>query len=300
MSKLILTRGVPASGKTTYAKQWVQEDPLTRARLNRDDFRAMLFAGEGVLNYAQEKTVSAVQQAAANRMLAQGIDVIVDDTNLAAKFVKLWYGVSRDIEFIDFPIDAATAIERDFQRGAFGGRSVGHKVIRSYFDRFIRKDGSLPPAPINPSVLIDPEPYRKGFIRSVSFDLDGTLAHMNGRSPYDDTQYLTDDVDVHVRELLRLYAAAGYLIIILTARKRTPHGEADTIEWLKMHQIHHDALFMRDADDDRNDSIVKSEIVDKHISGYYDIRMHFDDRNRVVDALRDKGIKVAQVNPGNF
>jgi hypothetical protein len=57
---------------------------------------------------------------------------------------------------------------------------------------------------------------------------------------------------------------------------------------------------MRKAGDLRNDAIVKSEIVDEHISGVYDVIMHFDDRNRVVDALRAKGMKVAQVEPGDF
>jgi predicted kinase len=39
MGKLILTRGVPASGKSTWAKAWVEEDPLNRVRVNRDNLR---------------------------------------------------------------------------------------------------------------------------------------------------------------------------------------------------------------------------------------------------------------------
>ena len=42
MPKLILTRGIPASGKSTWAKAWVQEDPQRRVRVNRDDLRRML------------------------------------------------------------------------------------------------------------------------------------------------------------------------------------------------------------------------------------------------------------------
>jgi hypothetical protein len=57
---------------------------------------------------------------------------------------------------------------------------------------------------------------------------------------------------------------------------------------------------MRDPEDKRNDAIVKSEMVDKFIAGRGNIRLWFDDRNRVVDAIRAKGIKVAQVNPGEF
>ena len=57
---------------------------------------------------------------------------------------------------------------------------------------------------------------------------------------------------------------------------------------------------MRPSGDNRNDSIVKSEMVDKHVSNVYNVIAHFDDRNRVVDALRAKGMKVLQVEPGDF
>lgn len=42
MSKLILCRGIQGSGKTTWAKQWVLEDPEHRVRFNNDDIRNML------------------------------------------------------------------------------------------------------------------------------------------------------------------------------------------------------------------------------------------------------------------
>lgn len=34
INKLILVQGISGSGKTTYAKQWVEEDPIHRVRLN--------------------------------------------------------------------------------------------------------------------------------------------------------------------------------------------------------------------------------------------------------------------------
>ena len=42
MKKLILTRGIQGSGKSTWARQWVEEDPENRVRINNDDIRNML------------------------------------------------------------------------------------------------------------------------------------------------------------------------------------------------------------------------------------------------------------------
>lgn len=42
MAKIVLCRGIQGSGKTTWAKQWVLEDPEHRVRFNNDDIRNML------------------------------------------------------------------------------------------------------------------------------------------------------------------------------------------------------------------------------------------------------------------
>lgn len=41
MNKVIICRGIQGSGKSTWAKQWVKEDPNHRIRINQDDFRNM-------------------------------------------------------------------------------------------------------------------------------------------------------------------------------------------------------------------------------------------------------------------
>jgi len=41
MATLIVTRGLPGSGKTTAATAWVAEEPLRRARVERDEIRSM-------------------------------------------------------------------------------------------------------------------------------------------------------------------------------------------------------------------------------------------------------------------
>ena len=73
MSQLIITRGLPASGKTTYARAWVQEDPANRIRLNRDELRRMLHADIGrTTNGLQENLITKIQQDTARQALRAG------------------------------------------------------------------------------------------------------------------------------------------------------------------------------------------------------------------------------------
>jgi len=304
MSKLILTRGVPASGKTTIAKAWVAEDPERRARVNRDEYRAMMFNGEGVLTFPQEKAVSAAQQAAVKALLNAGMDVIVDDTNLRAKFVKMWFGISPEIEFMDFPMTINEAYERDNAREAKGERSVGPAVLLSFFERFIGKDGfSLPPRPTSDttSVKFKPvAPFEPFLPWAVIVDIDGTLAHITegGRSPYDGHRVGEDILDTTIADIVSEYYALGYRILVTTGRDEK-HREV-TAKWLKDNYVRHHELIMRPLDDTRNDAIIKDELYEQHIAGKYNVAFVLDDRNRVVDMWRAKGLKTLQVQPGDF
>ncbi len=135
------------------------------------------------------------------------------------------------------------------------------------------------------------------------------------RGPYDTSKYDTDVADRNVSERMWhlqdgvRYGAEKYTwigassdVAFLILSGRSEEFKPALIEWLKGWglDVDPDLIFMRAEGDLRNDAIVKSEMVDKHISGVYDVIMHFDDRTRVVDALRAKGMKVAQVEPGDF
>jgi len=301
-NKIILTRGVPASGKSTWSKAWVLSGEK-RARINRDNLRWMVGIKDGVGTYEQEQLVTEYAQAQARVALKKGYDIVVDETNLRAKNVKAWLKFAKangaEVEFKDFFIPRYSAIQRDIARGARGEREVGAEVINSFFDRFMGKNDEFPAIPtLDEEDVIEFKPYIKGSIKAMSFDIDGTLAHMTNRGPYDTSKYADDVIDTRVREILWLAADAGYGIIILSGR--SDEFEEVLFEWLWAHEIYPDLVLMRAEGDMRNDAIVKSELVDEHISGVYDIRMHFDDRNRVVDALRAKGMKVSQVEPGDF
>ena len=303
MSTMILTRGVPASGKSTWAKEWVAEDPENRVRVNRDNLRWTLGIKEGVGTPEQEQEVTYWQNAMIERGLSQGKDVVVDNTNLRAKFVKelikLGLKFGAEIEHKDFVVDLPTARGRDQYRASYGERYVGPEVIDMFFKKFVGKNGELPAFPEVPNVApVQYKPYVRGSIPAFSFDIDGTLALFGDRrSPYDTSKYHEDWVCEELAVLIT-YLKDDYAIIGLSGRSDEHRGVTE--RWLAQHGIQMDAFFMRSKGDMRNDSIVKSELVDKYVSNVYDVLIHFDDRNRVVDALRTKGMKVAQIEPGDF
>lgn len=81
MTTLIVTRGLPGSGKSTRARAWVTADPARRARVNRDDTRNSMHGGR-LGTETQEEQVTIATHAAILALLRAGYDVVCDDTNL--------------------------------------------------------------------------------------------------------------------------------------------------------------------------------------------------------------------------
>lgn len=298
MSTIYVYRGVPGSGKSTAAREWVAEDPFHRIRINRDDIRYNMFGRRWDVD---EKLVTKFQDASLRQAASEGLDIALDNTNLRSSsvrgYLKIPLASGYDVQYVDFPITIEDAIRRDAQREA----SVGEEVIRRFFERFIRDGYNLPPTPqldTNPTVNFKPYLPLKHMVTAYGFDVDGTLAHMVDRGPYDTNLYHTDRVDERVRSTLWSLKEAGHHIIIFTGRSEDFRGV--TRGWLVDNHIPHDKLIMRKSGDLRSDAIVKSELFDEHIARNYNFLAQFDDRNRVVDAFRAKGIKVYQVAPGDF
>lgn len=296
---ITLTRGIPASGKTTWAKEWVAEDPENRIRLNRDDLRTMIRGNGGIFDYDTERTITAMQHAAARTAIKAGKDVVVDDTNLNNRFVKEWFKVG-PVAFRDFPIDVDTAYMRDAQRQ----NPVGAAVIKKFGAR-VGKNGELPAPPVQKTLPADHEfkPYvpDQRMPAAFIFDIDGTLAHINPdnpRSPYDGSRVHEDLVDEHVRQILWDLRLNFYRIIIVSGRDSK--YRAVTEAWLAAKEISYDALFMRAEGDSRNDAIVKYEILRGDVAPSYNVCGVFDDRDRVVQMWRAIGVKTYQVAYGDF
>lgn len=294
MTKLTVLRGYSASGKSTWARA------QTANIVSRDAIRGMLtgtstkFAGDN----AFEQTVTKIEEATVKTLLGAGQDVIIDDTNLVLKFARHWvdlavqYGAEWEVK--DFQPEPQVCQERNSLRGP---DRVHMSVLDSQIKRFPYKNW-LPVVPSVTTSAVTPYVPDASLPTAFGFDLDGTLAHSTGRNPYDPTRYHEDVLDPVVGHLARVLWDAGHQIIIFSGRSEEYRDVCE--RWLITHGVVYNKLVMRAIGDKRNDAIVKSELFDNEIAPHYNFIAQFDDRNRVVDALRAKGIKVLAVAEGNF
>lgn len=135
MNKLIICRGIPASGKTFWAKKWVLEDPEHRVRINQDDIRLML---DKYWVPSREKLVQEIQFDAIVEALSRGFNVVIDNTNLNKKVLDQFDRLIKtyedyEIEYKDFfDTSLSVCIERDKNRDL----QVTEKVIRSFYNNY--------------------------------------------------------------------------------------------------------------------------------------------------------------------
>lgn len=125
-------------------------------------------------------------------------------------------------------------------------------------------------------------------------DIDGTLAHMQDRSPYDYSKVMSDTLDDVIADITRKYKT----VVVMSGRPES--CREDTENWLRKHAVRFDKLFMRTTGDNRKDSIVKLELYKEHVEPNYNISFILDDRNQVVEMWRENGLKCLQVADGSF
>ena len=126
------------------------------------------------------------------------------------------------------------------------------------------------------------------------FDIDGTLAKMNGRrSPYEWDKVGEDTVNTPVEKVLRTIWGSGYKIIIFTGRDGCCADK--TKDWLNKNDIHYDYFDIRPEGNNEKDSIIKERMFNK-IKDKYNIVGVFDDRPSVLKMWKNKGVFTLDCN----
>ena len=143
----------------------------------------------------------------------------------------------------------------------------------------------------------------------IVFDIDGTLANVDHRrhwvvskpknwAAWNAAMHL-DTVHEDIVWMLDQFEAVGTTRIVLCSGRGSEH-RAVTEQWLRDNNIYYDSLYMRAEKDNRKDSIVKVELLHDISRDWGWPWLWVDDRKQVVDAIREAGVRVLQVAPGDF
>lgn len=193
-------KGLPGCGKSTEAAALIKKEPGRWVRINRDDLRGMV-VGPGNNphgNRDREDLVRKMKNELIRQAFKEGYDVILDDAHLVAQTVKKLHELAAsfgDVTVIEKGINVP--VEECIRRGALrtGFAKVGENVIRKfaglagidkgrklsdkqtyYAPRWVQGGSGGP---------ILPGERAPNLPNAILCDLDGTLAIMGNRSPYD-------------------------------------------------------------------------------------------------------------------
>jgi hypothetical protein len=141
---------------------------------------------------------------------------------------------------------------------------------------------------------------------AIICDIDGTLAHMTNRGPYDTSKYADDSKDDFVHSLFVMLCDRYQATRIIVSGRSEDFRDV-TEQWLKDRGVTYKHLFMRNPNllDEKgnklNDAIIKRQIYEKLIRPHYNVVCCIDDRNRVVDMWRNElNLICLQVADGDF
>jgi predicted kinase len=330
MRTIICTRGIPGSGKSTWAKAQLAEEPGRWCRINKDDLRLMLYGASTYCDPATQKEreafVHEMQEHALRTALRKGKDVILDNTHLPGDSMKRAHQVAEelgDVTVIEriFVADLDTCMKRVVARAVTDPLSyVPEDKIREMHAKFSK---NLEKAALAPRTTVYPRrPEGQTAVQDPSLpeavivDLDGTSALMNGRNPYDAARCDEDLPNwpviltvkaVHIQRGTKVLFVSGrdakfrepterflqrYYRVTNMECVRAPAAPGMVIPY---------ELFMRPEGDTRKDSLVKKEIYEREIMGKYQILSVYDDRDCVVRLWREElGLTCFQVGYGSF
>ncbi|MDB5242008.1 MAG: 5-hydroxyl kinase [Spirosoma sp.] len=313
MKHVMILTGLSGSGKSTFARQFCVQNP-NWLRVNRDDLRRSLLPVT-LPEYWQtwsdrdknriETLVSELQKTAILDGLARGWHVLIDNTNLKLGYFK---------EFRQLLTNHFDAVEVSYQlidvsvnecirRDKYRDDSVGEDVIRKQAEQLamLKKNFKFRPETVTRSDVFQRQQDER-LPRCILVDIDGTVAKMGDRSPFDWHRVGVDTPKWPIINLVKAMRASGYAIVFFSGRDAVCRPE--TTDWLLKHfgWLATDfTLVMRPKNDSRKDSIVKHELFDQHIANQYYVEFVVDDRQQVVDMWRRTlGLTCVQVDYGDF
>ena len=302
IKKIILTRGIPGSGKSTWAKAWVAESPETRIRLNWDDMRNMM----GPYWVPSREPINKAMLWCAVNTAAycdKPYDIVIDNMNLNPKVwkeVEEWietynashHAKSLNLCYVLYFKDFFIPIDECIRRDAMRPNPIGEKTIKDIWRRykhFIQTtsvanyvDNLLPRDPDKPDCIV--------------VDMDSTMCfNTNGRPWYGEGSTEAMINDIPNEGVVDLVKSQSYPVVVCTGRNQAQLEVTE--QWLRKHGIYPEMTFFRADNDYRKGVEVKAELMEE-ILKIYNVVAVFEDCEPIVAKFREMGLTVLQPNKG--
>ena len=312
MNKILILKGLPASGKSTWTKELMKKEPGKWKRFNKDDLR--LAFDDGEWSHENENYINSIIENCIKYTLKKNINIVYDNTSFSSRIYARICEIAKNqgdilVEEKIFEVSLEICIERDSLRE--GRAKVGEKVIRDMYDRYKLKYGYPKPKseyfPAKKTMQDAPKKEYKEFVKdetkisAIICDLDGTLAKIGDRSPFDASK--CDELDcpnIPVVETVKALYKQGYAVIFVSGRENKYELPTRNFIAKCLPDMPYE-LFMRKTKDFRGDDIVKEEIYINEIMDRWQILLTLDDRLKVVSAWRNNmQLTCFQVAEGDF
>ena len=184
-----------------------------------------------------------------------------------------------------------------------GGKWVdanGEYTPEDQYEIYIYKGAHKTPVITDPRLdYLKPDEFEEGLNPCYIVDIDGTVALIDGRSPYDGGNAHTDKVNMPIVNLIDNFRNAASDAIIIFSTGRDEKFRDITMQWLQEKGIYIAAdsmLLMRPAGEKKPDAEVKKDNYFAYIHGLYNVELVIEDRARVTKMYRDE-LRLPTIEP---
>lgn len=272
MKTMYITVGVSGSGKTTWTDDLVkssQESGEHIVRIELDEIRSTFDDyNPHKISKKIEKQTTEVALKIFEMAVKNGQSVVIADTNLNESIRNEWIKHGKDngyhIVLKTFNTTLEECIKRDRERNI----SVGVSMIMKQWKMYVK------------FMNMYSYKYDNNLPHCIIVDIDGTVADMGDRKPFDWNMVGNDSPREIIISLVEKLAKVNKVIFM---SGRDSICREDTLTWIKENiDCNHFDLYMRPEGDFRKDTVVKEELYLNNVAGKFNVKAVFDDRPSVV------------------